>query len=238
MVLNTPQPLNDMQAVLESAAKAYQANNCPELYEGNVQAVRAASGFKTNLGTDLNSVYKHLTEAARLHVAFAECYLEWKAGSKDTTQKLNVTYMVDAWRNLLAKRGIYCQAFVVSSADGFTVTNGVVIHTPSFEVDPDRSNIIAVWAKFTMPKGNELHFFLRKSDLDAREGKTSNKSEYGPWKTNYTAMCCAKVISFGARQLGRTLTGVDMTAIEPYTPEEVDYNTGEVVAVATEEAAF
>jgi hypothetical protein len=29
-----------------------------------------------------------------------------------------------------------------------------------------------------------------------------------------------------------------MTAIEPYQPEDVDYNTGEVVAAVTEEAAF
>lgn len=232
-----PPKIETLDQAFEDAQKMYLQCNCPELYEGNVQAIRNASGYKLGMTIDTMSVYRALCDAARLHVSFNDCYCQYKSGKNDTVQKLNVTYMGDAWRGILARRGILVQSFAVTLSDVFTLTNGVIVHQPNLAVTPDESNIIASWAKFTMPDGREAHYFLRRAELDKRAKMSTNKTEFGPWKTNFEAMCCTKAISHGARQLGKTITGVDVQAVQPYDPDDVvvDYSTGEVVTSGQEQ---
>lgn len=83
------------------------------------------------------------------------------------------------------------EAQLVFPEDQFSVSYGDgehLVHTPEPWADRDPQRALGAYASATLANGTKLHKILNRAELDAAK-RRSKASSYGPWVTDFGAMC-------------------------------------------------
>lgn len=101
-----------------------------------------------------------------------------------------------------------------------------LVHQPS--KDPDRGNMIGVYAVARMADGNNEFRFMWKHEVDAIRSR-SRASNSGPWVTDYEAMAWKTVIRRLCKYLPRTVELAHAVAMDENVDNGIEQNLGDAL---------